>query len=202
MAGISMKNINTKIVALVVFLAGLLLTIFSLLYTSTINGSTSGMMGGSNGTFSYSVANMILAIIGSFMMAGGIFVAMFKEDYEPLTGVVPIPIQSIQTVSRTEEVRPKEEATTAPRAETEQTAQPCNPVDDRLLVLRLLTGDERTVFRAIVDSGGEALQKDLIVKTQMSDAKVSRTLDKLVEKGVVSKTRHGMTNKVRIEIEP
>jgi hypothetical protein len=24
----------------------------------------------------------------------------------------------------------------------------------------------------------------------------------LVEKGVVSKTRHGMTNKVRIEIEP
>jgi uncharacterized membrane protein len=66
------------------------------------------------------------------------------------------------------------------------------------LVLRLLTGDERAMFRTIVDSGGEALQKDLMQRAKMSNAKVSRVLDRLVEKGVISKERHGSTNKVRI----
>ena len=56
------------------------------------------------------------------------------------------------------------------------------------------------MFRAIMDSGGEALQKDLILKTKMSDAKVSRVIDRLEEKGVVTKTRFGMTNKVCIEL--
>ena len=70
------------------------------------------------------------------------------------------------------------------------------------LTLRLLSGDERAMFKAIMDSGGEALQKDLIPRTKMSDAKVSRVLDRLEEKGVISKERYGMTNKVRIDIEP
>ena len=69
------------------------------------------------------------------------------------------------------------------------------------MVLRLLTGDERTMFRAIVDNGGEALQKDLIVKLKWSDAKVSRVIDRLIEKGVVSKERHGSTNKVKVAVD-
>jgi len=69
------------------------------------------------------------------------------------------------------------------------------------LVLRLLTGDERMMFKAIMDSGGEALQKDLILRTKMSNAKVSRLLDRLAQKGVVTKERYGSTNKVKIKPE-
>jgi uncharacterized membrane protein len=54
------------------------------------------------------------------------------------------------------------------------------------------------MFKAVMDSGGEALQKDLILRTKMSNAKVSRVLDKLAQKGVVTKERHGATNKIRI----
>ncbi len=69
-------------------------------------------------------------------------------------------------------------------------------------MLRLLTGDERTMFKTIMDSGGEDLQKDLILRTRMSNAKVSRLLDKLEEKGVISKERHGSTNRIKIRLEP
>jgi uncharacterized membrane protein len=68
------------------------------------------------------------------------------------------------------------------------------------LVLRLLSGDERLVFKAIMDSGNQALQKDIIIKTKMSNAKVSRLLDRLAQKGVISKERHGSTNMVRIKL--
>ena len=57
------------------------------------------------------------------------------------------------------------------------------------------------MFKAIMDTGGEALQKDLIQRTKMSNAKVSRVLEKLEQKGVVSKERHGSTNKIRIKLK-
>ncbi len=66
------------------------------------------------------------------------------------------------------------------------------------VALRLLTGDERIVYKVIVDKGGEALQKDIIAATKMSDAKVSRTIDRLVEKGLVSKERYGVTNRIKV----
>ena len=72
---------------------------------------------------------------------------------------------------------------------------------ERYLTLRLLTGDERRMFKAIMDAGGEALQKDLIVNTKMSNAKVTRVLDRLLEKGVITKERHGSTNMVRISFD-
>lgn len=68
------------------------------------------------------------------------------------------------------------------------------------IVLRLLTGDERALYRALMDRGGEAYQKDLVIQTKMSDAKTSRVIDRMEEKGLVSKERHGMTNMIRIKI--
>ena len=45
------------------------------------------------------------------------------------------------------------------------------------------------------------LQRDIVLTTKMSEAKVSRVLDRLVEKGLVVKERNGMGNKVRIQID-
>ncbi len=68
------------------------------------------------------------------------------------------------------------------------------------LVLRLLDGDERRLMRVIVESRGDVLQRDLVTATAFSDAKVSRLLDRLEERGLVVRERQGMTNRVRLTL--
>ncbi len=182
-----------KLMAAFIIFAGLLLTAYAVINPSA--GMHSSMMGMPLTVASYSLTDMLLAMVGAFAMASGLAYILLKEDYEPLIESAPL------TRARLEE--PEVQRPPVGRAEEASTVG-CSgpPIDSRQLVLRLLTGDERTMFRAILDSGGEALQKDLIVRTKMSEAKVSRVLDRLVEKGVISKVRFGMTNKVRAEIEP
>lgn len=91
-----------------------------------------------------------------------------------------------------------------PRAEGE--AAPTAPMspgpepfpEASALILQLLDGDERRIYRAIVQSGGQILQRDLVHLTTFSDAKVSRLLDRLEDRGVVVRERHGMTNRIRL----
>lgn len=66
------------------------------------------------------------------------------------------------------------------------------------MALRLLEGDERRVYRRVVESGGEILQKDIVSAVPFSKAKVSRIVDKLEEKGLITKRRHGYTNKIML----
>jgi uncharacterized membrane protein len=66
------------------------------------------------------------------------------------------------------------------------------------MALRLLEGDERRVYRKVVEAGGEVLQKDIVAAVPFSKAKVSRIIDKLEEKGLISKVRHGYTNKIML----
>jgi hypothetical protein len=68
------------------------------------------------------------------------------------------------------------------------------------LALRLLSGDERVMFKSLVDSNGEAYQKDLVIRTQMSDTKASRVIDRLEGKDLVVRERRGMSNMIRIII--
>lgn len=149
------------------------------------------------------------------MFSAGAVYILFKEEVElpAQTSATPVIAPFIPTPYPSLEAKAEEEAV-PPSAgnETEEQAPEQIPVQgkplsegseekERHVVLRLLTGDERTVFRSIMDAGGEMYQKDIVTKTNMTDAKVSRVLDRLAEKGVVSKERHGMSNKVRIEIE-
>lgn len=194
-----MNKGKTRLIAESLLIAGLLLIVFAMLNPSSMMGGNSGMMGGQSNTFS--IAEMLLAIVGASMMAAGVVLLIFKEEYEPLGDSTLIPSADVQAERTKVREEPRTEPSVIPPSKNSATASSDDSVDERLLVLRLLTGDERAMFRAIVESGGEALQKDLIVKTKMSDAKVSRVLDRLVEKGVISKVRHGVTNKVRIEIE-
>lgn len=189
---------KNKLIAALIVVAGLMLTAYALLTPSSDVHST--MMGVQVTASSYSITDVLLIIIGAFMAAAGITFILFKEDYEPLAESAPIP----NTYNQAENAVVQEPQHTEQKAALPEKCSNGSdnaPVVEKQLVLRLLTGDERAMFRAIVESGGEALQKDLIVKTKMSDAKVSRVLDRLVEKGVISKARHGVTNKVKVEIE-
>lgn len=62
--------------------------------------------------------------------------------------------------------------------------------------LRALKGPERTIFKVLVDKGGEVLQKDLQRETGYSKATVSRALKKLQSRGLIKRRRHGWTKKV------
>lgn len=68
------------------------------------------------------------------------------------------------------------------------------------LAVRLLDGDERRLLRVIVEAHGDILQRDLVRITAFSDAKVSRLLDRLQERGLVVRERQGMTNRVRLTL--
>jgi uncharacterized membrane protein len=64
--------------------------------------------------------------------------------------------------------------------------------------LRLLEGDERSLYRRILAAEGAILQKDLVGAGQFSASKVTRLLDRLEAKGLITRERHGMTNRVRL----
>jgi hypothetical protein len=66
------------------------------------------------------------------------------------------------------------------------------------IVLRLLAGDERRLYRRVVEAGGTMLQKDLVGAGPFSGSKVTRLLDRLEAKGLISRERHGMTNRIRL----
>lgn len=69
------------------------------------------------------------------------------------------------------------------------------------LAIRLLDGDERRLMRVIVEARGEILQRDLVRITAFSDAKVSRLLDRLEERGLVVRERQGMSNRIRLTLK-
>ncbi len=65
-------------------------------------------------------------------------------------------------------------------------------------VVRMLEGDERRLYLRIRESGGTALQRDLVASRAFSKAKVTRLLDKLERKGLAVRERYGATNRVRL----
>ena len=141
----------------------------------------------------YSSTGLIVIVISSFLIAIAVMFILLREEYEPLppsmdtTRAPPPPEDAVTQAAES----PKEETISpGPEERTRET----------YLVLRLLTGDERTMYKAIMDAGGKALQKDLIKSTRMSNAKVSRVLDRLLEKGVISKERYGSTNMVKLSL--
>ncbi|OGS45031.1 MAG: hypothetical protein A3K76_01685 [Euryarchaeota archaeon RBG_13_57_23] len=186
-----------KIGAGIVAAVAVVLLAYAVLTPEDTTDTTDHM--GVNGHMIYSSSNVGIIAIAIVLIVGAVMVAALWNEYEPLPpSMVPPSKPPERTVGAAKEpelpaVVPKE----APRTPSEETEASRN-----YLVLRLLSGDERTMFKSIMDSGGEALQKNLISQTKMSNAKVSRVLDRLLQKGVITKERYGATNKVKIKPEP
>ena len=173
-----MRMRGRDIIGIVLIIIGLMLAIVGVVTPDIGSGGIRGM-GSSSAT--YDLANMLLIGVGAGMIVCGTWLLLDRKKY------VPLEVETKATVQVTEEKkaeRPKEESIS----------------ESNYLVLRLLNGDEREMYRTIVDAGGAMLQKDLIVKLKWSDAKVSRTIDKLIEKRVVSKERYGSTNRVKVDL--
>ncbi|UCE92025.1 MAG: hypothetical protein JSV90_02470 [Methanobacteriota archaeon] len=142
----------------------------------------------------YSSTGLAIIVVSSFLIAIALMFILLREEYEPLPpSMAP---------ARPPPPPPKEEGRDeGARHDTADAPSADYRARERYLVLRLLSGDERTMYKAVMDAGGEALQKNLIKATGMSNAKVSRVLDRLDEKGVITKQRHGSTNLVKIVLQ-
>jgi DeoR/GlpR family transcriptional regulator of sugar metabolism len=67
---------------------------------------------------------------------------------------------------------------------------------DVAFTLRLLDGDKPIIYSEIAQANGEILQSDLHTKTGFPKAKITRTLDYLEAKGLITRKSHGMTNQI------
>ena len=187
-------KMRVKIAAGIIAAVAVVLLAYAVLTPEEPTDSTDHM--GMNGHMIYSSSNVGIIALALVLLVGAVMVVILWNEYEPLPpNMTPMPRQHEMTAGAA--LKPD---STAPAA-----AEPiCIPSEEEkasrnYLVLRLLSGDERTMFKSIMDSGGEALQKDLISRTKMSNAKVSRVLDRLSQKGVITKERFGATNKIRIK---
>jgi len=140
----------------------------------------------------YNSSNVTLMVLSAFVIVAALMVAVLWKEYEPLPPTM--------APAHRPEIPTAEDAKADVKASVEETSED-EAAEHNYLVLRLLTGDERTMYKVLMDSGGEALQKDLMEKARMSNAKVSRVLDRLSVKGIIVKERHGSTNKIRIKLD-
>jgi hypothetical protein len=154
----------------------------------------------------YSSTNLAIMVVSSFLIAIAVMFILLREEYEPLPPSMR-PLPPPPPAERRSEPENASEPEAAVLMVPEDVADkaagipPDEAKRETYIILRLLTGDERIMFKAVMDAGGAALQKDLIKSTKMSNAKVSRVLDRLQEKGVITKERHGSTNRVTISVE-
>ncbi len=65
-------------------------------------------------------------------------------------------------------------------------------------LITTLPDDEQRLYRMLADAGGEMLQMHVVSSGAFSKAKVTRLLDKLENRGLVVRERHGMTNRIRV----
>lgn len=171
------------------------LLLYAILVLPQPSGTSDHM--GMWGSHTVSTGGLAIIVAATILLVVAIVFIFMRETYEPLPPtMISVPPQVTPQNDKPEAApHPEDSHDVVETLRTEDVAR------EEYLVLRLLTGDERTMFKAIMDSGGEALQKDLIVRTKMSNAKVSRLLDRLEAKGVVSKERYGSTNRVKINLE-
>ncbi|HUV62217.1 MAG TPA: hypothetical protein VMW71_08680 [Thermoplasmata archaeon] len=195
----------TKIAAALLAAAAIILLSYSLFFAQepTADDTTAPGMGDKH---VYTSTNLAIMVASSFLIAIAVMFILLREEYVPLPPSMrplppPPPAEGAAdpgTAIEPEVVVPKDpEVAVDKAAET----SPDEVKRETYIILRLLTGDERIMFKAVMDAGGAALQKDLIKSTKMSNAKVSRVLDRLQEKGVITKERHGSTNRVKISVE-
>ena len=179
----------TKILMIIVVVIGIVLLMIGVFTPDVADGG--GWRDVGSGDVSYPIANMALIAAGVALITFGVAGFLLKEEYQPIEPIVVV-----------QKEHAPETNTDVEKTDVVQETEKVNgPSPDDYLVLRLLNGDERAMFRAIVDAGGEALQKNLITSLKWSNAKVSRVIDRLIEKGVVSKERFGSTNKVKVLID-
>lgn len=71
-------------------------------------------------------------------------------------------------------------------------------VDKVQVVLKLLNDNEKLIVQALLDHGGEMLQKDISYELELTRVQTHRTIQSLLEREIVSSEPHFNTNKISL----
>ena len=69
---------------------------------------------------------------------------------------------------------------------------------DSLITLRFLENDERRITRELIKANGELLQSEIVKKTNLNKVRVTRSLAKLENRGIIKRENLGATKKVTL----
>ncbi len=67
--------------------------------------------------------------------------------------------------------------------------------------VKLLSEEEKTIFRIMMDTEGTIYQNDLTIKSGLPRYQVSRIISKFEDYGIIEKERFGMTNVITLNID-
>lgn len=169
-------------VPLLLLIVFLFLLVTASLSTWSRRSMMHGMMGDSDSLAEPGPWDYALIVVALAGVVGSVFLILWQISGRHEVAFAQLPQPSIAGTDLTrdlgsapEEVRPPEAA-----------------------VVRVLEEDERRLYTLIRERGGEMLQRDIVSLNAFSKAKVTRLLDKLERKGLVTRERYGATNKVRL----
>jgi len=95
-------------------------------------------------------------------------------------------------------LEPSPEAIRLTQSDGEVIGAPMTEGEPESRNLSRLPEDERRLYEIIEAAGGEILQMKLVSSGEFSKSKVTRLLDKLENRDLIKRERHGMTNMVRL----
>lgn len=136
------------------------------------NGTEVAQLGG---YFRYADVAVITAA-ASLLGASGTYLLVGSpdSDRDPATDAGPVP---------DDDPEPSDELLEARRREWEETAE-------------RLADNERAIYETVLDADGVLPQNEIVERTDLSKATVSRSLDSLEAKDLVERKRRGMGNVV------
>ncbi len=184
---------GTQLLAAVVFVAATVVLAVQLINPSPVvvsvgeDGTEVAELGG---YFQYrdvaiiTISAISLGASGTYLLTGDWATA---ADESPATTRKPAGTHSdpVRADGAEAEPAPSEDLLEARRQEWEETA-------DRL------ANNEQVIYEVILDADGVLPQSDIVERTDLSKATVSRTLDSLETKNLVERKRRGMGNVVML----
>lgn len=177
---------GTQLLAAVVFVGATIVLAIQLINPSPVvvsvgeNGADVAELGG---YFRYRDVGVV-AVAASLLGASGSYLLLAERPTPDATSVEdgsPSPPSSSD--GRTDDNERSDELLEARRREWEETA-------DRL------ADNERVIYRTVLEADGVLAQNEIVDRTDLSKATVSRVLDSLETKDLVERKRRGMGNVV------
>ncbi|MFD1587649.1 helix-turn-helix transcriptional regulator [Halorientalis brevis] len=186
---------HTHLLAAVVFVAAVLVLAVQLITPSPVVVSL-----GENGTqttsvgqyFTYSEVSIVVVAAFAAGVSGTYLV--LHDQAHVLASQSPPPTR---TAARS---RAETNGSGTTRAHSASTAEKGPADEDRWEeTLDKLANNQETIYQLVLEADGTLPQRELVEETDLSKATVSRTLDKLENRGLVERRRNGMGNTIHLQ---
>ncbi len=174
---------DKKIIFAIIILISSIIVLFNVLFTPLPIQIVleSGQEVTTQNSDYFSLAETILLIVCSFFVGGSIVYLYYTSE--------KIEVSPDDPVSKSSAIIPFAE-----KNQEQIISEKYSPL------LNLLNADERQLISLLIESRGQMLQNQLVLRLNLSKVKVARLLASLHQKNLITKERHGLTNNIRLTI--